>query len=726
MLREGGNAVDAAVCAVLTSFVVESPLTGLGAGGFMLVHTADEDVLLDFFVEVPGRGGAEFGAELVPVPVQFDETPQVFNVGAASCGVPGTPAGLADALRRFGSMPMAELIRPAVAHARDGVRINTQQAYLLEILDPILTRSAEGRAVYAPEGRILRAGDAFRFGDLAAALERYGAEGPEPFYCGDIAQRIAEWVTERGGVLGADDLAAYAPVAREPVRAAFRGREIHTNPPPSAGGILIALCLDLLERLGSDGVEDVVATMHEANQARTEEFHAGLYDPAFTESFSLLTASVGSPSGFARGSARVRGARPADRSAPRRTSPRSTGRALRGGHVLERHRLGTGGARNRRARQQHARRAGPEPARLPRPSTRPPDAVDDGPDRGAARRRARGRARERRVEPDPVRDPSGGPADDRGRDAGPGRGRRGPRPFRRRRRPRGAGRRPGGLAPGSRAGCRSCDGGGGTCSSGASTRWLATPTPASYAAEATRGGEERWWCRRPRLLPAGEGAVSLCRLGDLLRSADRFGDRAQRPLEQAHALVLGSQLEQPLLGVGGELDPPGELVRALIAELLGLLFVGDLLEELGERRSRATRRGDVVWLGLVLDVDQLDLPDRELAGIGAVEDPERGLSRNQHVHAAVVESLEHVRDLGGAADAPRGPALVAEHDPERLTAVQRVADHSLVAVLEDVKRQQLTGEQHDRQLGSRCDREGELGLVSTPLTELANAVGRAA
>jgi gamma-glutamyltranspeptidase / glutathione hydrolase len=289
VLRDGGNAVDAAVCAVLTSFVVESPLTGLGAGGFMLVHSADEDVLLDFFVEVPGRGGAEVGAELVPVPVQFDETPQVFNVGAASCGVPGTPAGLADALRRFGSMPMAELIRPAVAHARDGVRINTQQAYLLEILDPILTRFAEGRAVYAPDGRILREGETFRFGDLADALERYGAEGPEPFYRGEIARRIADWVTERGGVLGADDLAAYAPVAREPVRAVFRAREIHTNPPPSAGGILIALCLDLLERLGSVGVEDVVATMNEANQARTEHFHAGLYDPAFTESFLAPT-----------------------------------------------------------------------------------------------------------------------------------------------------------------------------------------------------------------------------------------------------------------------------------------------------------------------------------------------------------------------------------------------------------------------------------------------------
>ena len=99
MLREGGNAVDAAVCAVLTSFVTESPLTGLGAGGFMLIHDPartgpDRDVLVDFFVAAGGADGAERGAELVPIPVDFGDQTQVFNVGAASCGVPGTPAGL--------------------------------------------------------------------------------------------------------------------------------------------------------------------------------------------------------------------------------------------------------------------------------------------------------------------------------------------------------------------------------------------------------------------------------------------------------------------------------------------------------------------------------------------------------------------------------------------------------------------------------------------------------
>src|SRR5256885_2080129 len=100
VLREGGNAVDAAISAVLTSFVAESPLTGLGAGGFMLVHTADEDVLVDFFVEMPGLGGIERRSELVPVEILFDGNPQIFNIGAASCGVPGTGAGLWSVLER--------------------------------------------------------------------------------------------------------------------------------------------------------------------------------------------------------------------------------------------------------------------------------------------------------------------------------------------------------------------------------------------------------------------------------------------------------------------------------------------------------------------------------------------------------------------------------------------------------------------------------------------------
>src|SRR5215210_3020364 len=287
VLREGGNAVDAAVAAVLTSFVTESPLTGLGAGGFMLVHDpARKDVLLDFFVEVPGRSVGERRSELVPIPVYFSpESPQVFNVGAASCGVPGTAAGLAQALGRYGSQPLAELVRGPARLAREGVEVNAEQAFIFHILEAILTHEPEGRAIYAPDGRVLREGDVFRFEELADALELYGAEGPKPFYRGEIATRVSEWVIERGGTLGADDLEAYEPIARTPVRGTFRGRDVLTNPPPSSGGILLAFGLDLLDRLGTAGVEEIVAVMEEAQAARTEEFHSGLYEEEWVVRF---------------------------------------------------------------------------------------------------------------------------------------------------------------------------------------------------------------------------------------------------------------------------------------------------------------------------------------------------------------------------------------------------------------------------------------------------------
>jgi gamma-glutamyltranspeptidase / glutathione hydrolase len=282
VLRDGGNAVDAAVAAVMTSFVTESPLTGLGAGGFMLVHTREESVLLDFFVAAPGRDGAERRSELVPVPVYFtEETPQVFHVGAASCGVPGTPAGLELALGRFGTVPLADLAAEPARLARDGVEVNAEQGYFLSILAPILTHFDEGRAIYAPEGRILRAGDTFRFPELGDALERLGDDGSDPFYRGETAARLCECVLERGGTLGPDDLDAYQPVARTPARAAFGGRDILTNPPPSSGGVLIAFALDVLERLGQAGVEEVVGAMEAAQSVRTEDFLEGLREDGF-------------------------------------------------------------------------------------------------------------------------------------------------------------------------------------------------------------------------------------------------------------------------------------------------------------------------------------------------------------------------------------------------------------------------------------------------------------
>jgi gamma-glutamyltranspeptidase / glutathione hydrolase len=279
VLREGGNAVDAAVCAVLASFAVESPLTGFGAGGFMMIHRGEETVLMDFFVAAPGKDGIERGAELVPVPVHFDaETIQTFYVGPASCGVPGTAAGLELALERFGSAPPAELARPAIALAREGAPVNAEQAYILDILAPIHDRLPGTRELYAPEGRTLREGDVFRFPELAEALERFGAEGAEPFCRGEVAAALSEFTVQGGGTLGPSDLAGYRAIEREPIRMPFRGAEVLTNPPPSSGGILIAFCLGLLERLGEgSGPEQLVAAMGAANRARGEEFSEALY-----------------------------------------------------------------------------------------------------------------------------------------------------------------------------------------------------------------------------------------------------------------------------------------------------------------------------------------------------------------------------------------------------------------------------------------------------------------
>jgi len=303
VLRAGGNAVDAALGAMLTAFAAEPLLTGLGAGGYMLVVPGEralwpeatrEPVLLDFFVEVPGRGADHAQrAELVPVDVSFGDAVQLFNVGAASVGTYGMAHGVCTASARFGRVPLRELTAPAAALARDGVPLNAQQAYVVEILAGIVTLTPEVRAIYAPDGRVLREGERVRQPALAAAIERLGTEGARPFYEGDVAAEVAALMAEQGGLLTRADLAAYETVVREPVRARYRGRDVLTNPPPSAGGTLIALALGLLDRTGGPpSLDALVAAMDATQRERGEAFLAGLDEPGFAERF--LASRLGS------------------------------------------------------------------------------------------------------------------------------------------------------------------------------------------------------------------------------------------------------------------------------------------------------------------------------------------------------------------------------------------------------------------------------------------------
>src|SRR5690348_1816810 len=176
VLAEGGTAVDACIAAAFVSWVAESTLTGPGAGGFMLVHRARDRTtrVLDHFVTVPGLGLRARGhTPMDEAGIQFTpESSQSFRIGAASCAVPGAAAGLGEAHRRFGSLPWRTLLEPAIAHARDGIELTAEQAYLHELLDPILRHTDEGREMYSANGGYLVAGDRLVLPELAGTLER--------------------------------------------------------------------------------------------------------------------------------------------------------------------------------------------------------------------------------------------------------------------------------------------------------------------------------------------------------------------------------------------------------------------------------------------------------------------------------------------------------------------------------------------------------------------------
>jgi gamma-glutamyltranspeptidase/glutathione hydrolase len=289
-LRKGGNAVDAAIAAMFMSWVAESPLTGPGAGGFMLLHTSSgESHLLDFFVAAPGKGASGEAGTLVPIEIRFSEDAvQQFHVGPASCGAYGNPLGICVAHERYGSLPLPELAAPAAAAARDGIEVSPLMYAFFDVLEPIICHTPEAAAIYAPEGRLVQVGEKVRMPDVGDLIERLGAEGPGFLYEGDTAKAVADWVGERGGTITEEDLATYRVIERQPAKARYHGREILTNPPPSSGGILIAYSLDLMERLNpprEHRLRTLVRVMDRTNKERTRDFVKGLHSEGYLERF---------------------------------------------------------------------------------------------------------------------------------------------------------------------------------------------------------------------------------------------------------------------------------------------------------------------------------------------------------------------------------------------------------------------------------------------------------
>jgi gamma-glutamyltranspeptidase/glutathione hydrolase len=288
-LAEGGNAVDACVAAAFASAATESPLTGPGAGGFMLVHRACDNStrLADFFVAAPGLGLKRHrGGQMQVVDVGFGDatTTQPFLIGPASCAVPGAVAGLGTVHRAYGRLPWAELLAPAIEHARDGVVLTPAQAHMHTLLDPILRAMPEGRRVYSDaNGHRLRARDTLRLPELADTLEAIARRGAAVVYRGERARAMVATARDGGGELTLDDLASYRVVWRRPVRAPFRGSVVVSNPPPSSGGVLIAYGLALLERLdggragSAEAIAALVEVMREQTRARGGSFSRDLH-----------------------------------------------------------------------------------------------------------------------------------------------------------------------------------------------------------------------------------------------------------------------------------------------------------------------------------------------------------------------------------------------------------------------------------------------------------------
>ena len=247
ILRQGGNAVDAAV-ATGFALAVSYPRAGnIGGGGFLIIHSAErnEDVAIDYRETAPAATTRDIflGADGKPDIAKSRDS-------ALSIGVPGTVAGLALALEKYGSgrFTLADLLKPAIELARDGFVIADDMADTLPGIARRLARwPASARIFSRADGSSLREGDTLVQADLAATLSAIAAQGPRGFYEGPVAEKLAAGVREAGGIMTADDLKSYRPVVRAPVRGNYRGFEIVSMPPPSSGGVVLLETLNILE-----------------------------------------------------------------------------------------------------------------------------------------------------------------------------------------------------------------------------------------------------------------------------------------------------------------------------------------------------------------------------------------------------------------------------------------------------------------------------------------------
>ena len=282
ILKEGGNAFDAALAALCASVVAEPLLASLGGGGFLLAMPGSGSPLVyDFFCQTPAVRRPENEIDFYPIMADFGTTLQEFHIGMGSMAVPGVVAGIFEIHRDLGRMPIADIMAPAMELARSGVQVNGLNHYVIRILKLILNASPESFRLYESPGKpgeLIRKGERLLNPDAVSTFEALVRFGPDIFYRGDWADQLLRDSREKGGQLTSEDLAAYRVVRREPVQFRYRDATCYINAPPSPGGCLVAFGLKLLSDClpcgathGSpEHVMSLLRSMRAANLAREE------------------------------------------------------------------------------------------------------------------------------------------------------------------------------------------------------------------------------------------------------------------------------------------------------------------------------------------------------------------------------------------------------------------------------------------------------------------------
>jgi gamma-glutamyltranspeptidase/glutathione hydrolase len=253
ILQRGGNAFDVAVAVAAALAVVEPYSSGLGGGGFFLLHRASDSkqVMIDAREVAPAGVKPEHYLDAAGNPVRG-----ATMEGGTSAGIPGTPAGLVHLAQHYGALTLAQSLTPAIRLARDGFAVDARYARIARIRENVLRKLPEASRIFLADGRALTQGYVLKQPDLAQTIERLASLGMRGFYGGPVAQALVESANAAGGAWQLSDLERYRVTEREPMRINYRGARITTAALPSAGGIALTQGLGMLEHLKPAGVSD--------------------------------------------------------------------------------------------------------------------------------------------------------------------------------------------------------------------------------------------------------------------------------------------------------------------------------------------------------------------------------------------------------------------------------------------------------------------------------------